>query len=110
MTVRKATPATSRRLCSRLLSWWMLTSTALPPLPGDPDGGGRAPDGEAEEEVGHHDRDDAGADRAADALPDAGRPAGGGVAVVAVDEDHRGREEQQLAERPEHVDRRQELQ
>src|SRR5688500_14053000 len=101
-------PATSSRLCSLAESWWTLTSITRSPR--DPHGGGRAPDREAEEEVGHHDCDDAGPDRPARCPTDAGGPAGGGVAVVAVDEDHRDREEEQLEERPQHVDRWQELQ
>ena len=87
----------------------MLTSTRVAPLARDPDGGGRAPDREAQEEVRDHDGDDAGADRPAHGHADAGRTARGRVAVVAVDQDDRDREHQQLAEGPQHVDRRQEL-
>src|SRR3954466_9088930 len=105
MAVRKTTPATNRRVCSRLSSWWMLTSTVSSSsarLSGDAHGGGRAPDREAEEEVGDHDRDDAGPDRPAHGQAHSGRAAGSGVAVVAVDEDDRDRQEHQLPERPEH--------
>src|SRR5215210_6792888 len=102
MVVRNATPATRSLRCSAGVSWVTLTSM---PLPRDPDRGGGAPDREAQEEVGHDDGDDAGPDRTADGHADPGRAARGGVAVVAVDEDHRDREEHQLEEGPQHVDR-----
>src|SRR4051812_33452973 len=109
MTVRKTMPATSRRLCSRLLSWWTLISI-LAPLSRDPDGGRGAPDREAEEEVGHDDRHDARPDCPADRHAHSRGAAGRRVAVVAVDQDHGRGQEQQLAEGPQHVDRWQELQ
>src|SRR4051794_7389398 len=103
-TVRKATPAANSRACSARVSWVMLTSIAG--LSRDPDGGGRAPDREAEEEVGHHDGDDRAADGPPDRRTDPGRTARGGVAVVAVDQDHCDGQEEQLHEGVEHVDRR----
>src|SRR3954453_17380495 len=103
MTVMNATPAPNRRACSAFVSWVMLTNTGLPR---DPDGRRGAPDREAEEEVRDDDGHDAGPDRLTDGATDPGRTARGGEAVVAVDEDHRHREEQQLEEGPEHVDRR----
>src|SRR3954447_19596988 len=105
--VRKAMPAVNSRACSARVSWVMLTSIAG--LSRDPDRGGGAPDREAEEEVGHHDRDDRAADGPPDRRTDAGGTARCGVAVVAVDQDDRDSQEEQLHERVEHVDRRQEL-
>src|SRR4051812_27387611 len=102
-------PATSSRRCSALVSCSMFTSMTSPRCSsGDPDSRRGAPDGEAEEEVGDHDGDDRAADGAPDGDSDTGRPAGGGVAVVAVDQDDRDREDDELRERPEHVDRGQE--
>src|SRR6478735_12156603 len=104
ITSMNTMPASSSRRCSAFVSWVMFTNMTSPR---DPHGGGGAPDREAEEEVGHHDRDDRGADRPADRRTDAGWTARGGVAVVAVDQDDRHSQEHQLEERPEHVGRRQ---
>src|SRR3954453_444267 len=101
MTVMNATPAPNRRACSAFVSWVMLTNTGLPR---DPDGGRGAPDREAQEEVRDDDGHDRAPDRPADRHADTGGPARRGVAVVAVDQDHRDREEHQLEERVEHVD------
>src|ERR1044072_8287701 len=76
----------------------------------DPDGGRGAPDREAEEEPAAPHGHDAGPDRPPDRAAHTGRPTAGGVAVVAVDEDDRHGQEQQLEERPEHGDRWQERQ
>src|SRR3954447_2593060 len=104
--VMNPTPAPSSLRCSALVSWVMFTNIARSPR--DPHGRGGAPDREAEEEV----RDDDGHDRAADRTPDghadAGGTAGGGVAVVAVDQDGRDGQDDQLREGPQHVDRWQE--
>src|SRR5689334_8250376 len=101
------TPAYSRRRCSALVSCEMFTNISASPR--DPHGRGGTPDGEAEEEVGDDDGDDRAADGTPDGDADTRGAARGGVAVVAVDQDDRDREHDQLAEGPEHVDRRQEL-
>src|SRR5690606_16678993 len=105
----KAIPETKSLACSARVSrwipisiWWAPTSSC------DPDSGGRAPDREAQEEVRDEHGDDGGADRLADRDADAGRAARGGVAVVAVDQDDRDREDDQLQEAVEDVDRWQE--
>src|SRR5690606_11614837 len=98
---RKTVPATTSRRCSLRVSWMMLTSIALPR---DPHGGGGAPDREAEEEVSDHGGQDRGPDRSARRGPDACRAARGGIAVVAVDQDDGDGQDDQLQERPEHVD------
>src|SRR4051812_14965037 len=69
---------------------------------------GRPPDGHGEEEVDDVDGDDRGAHCSTDGHADTCRPSRGVVAVVAVDQDHDHGEDQYLAERPQHVARRQE--
>src|SRR3954452_24509923 len=72
------------------------TSSAMAPLPRDPDGRGRTADGHRQEQV----QDADGHDRGADGLPHrhahAGRAAGGVVAVVAVHQHDDHREEDDL--------------
>src|SRR3954471_7023741 len=105
---RNTSPNTSSRRCSPRVLWMTFTSMSPPRSPGDPDRGGGAPDREAQEEVRDHHRHDRGADGPADRDAHTGGAARGGVAVVAVDQDDRDRQEDQLAERPQHVDGRQE--
>src|SRR3954451_21930316 len=92
--VMNATPAPSSLRCSAFVSWVMFTSMAR--LPRDPHGRGGAPDREAEEEVRDDDGHDRAADRATDAHADPGGAARGGVAVVAVDQDDRDGQDDQL--------------
>src|SRR5579875_1862706 len=68
----------------------------------------RSPDRERQEEVDDVDGHDGEADRPADRDADAGRAAGGVVAVVAVRQDDDHREDEHLEERPDDVARRQE--
>src|SRR5689334_13859498 len=74
----------------------------------NPYGRGGSPDGQGEEEVDDVDGDDGGPDRSTDSHPDAGRPALGGVAVIAVDQHDDQAEHQRLRERPQHVAGREE--
>src|SRR4051794_35865621 len=90
--------ATSRAMTSRNTTPYT-RSTTLWPMPlrerafistelaRQPDRGGGAPDGEAEEEVDQVDGHDRGADGLADGHAHTGRTATGCVAVVAVDQD-----------------------
>src|SRR5215207_6054222 len=67
--------------------------------PRDPDGRGRAPDGQGQEEVDDVDRDDREPDRPAHRHADPGRTATGAVAVEAVGQDDHDREDGDLDER-----------
>src|SRR5690348_8754070 len=74
-----------------------------------PDGGGRAPDRHAQEQVDHVDRNDRRTHGAAHGHAHTCRAAARGVPVVAVDQDDHDGEDEHLAEGPEHVAGWQEL-
>src|SRR3954467_8768978 len=96
-TTRNATPWSRTRI-------FLLISGS----PRDPDGRGRAPDGQRQEQVDDVDRHDREPDRPADGEADARGSAGGAVTVVAVGQDDHDREDGDLQERPPDVPGRQE--
>src|SRR3954469_21527209 len=82
--IRKATPWNFRLLpiATRLIGGG--TRSAMAPLPRDPDGRGRTPDGHGQEQVQDADRHDRGADRLSHGHAHTGRATRREVAVVAV--------------------------